>query len=632
MLNKKLKKMKKIFTILIAFILCGSIIKAQVNLQNGLIANYPFNGNANDISGNAFNGNIYGASPTSDRFGNANGALSFNGIDNYITANINVYQQITFAFWYNSANIQNLYSDFIGYRNSYIQLIQSPSTIYARLQKPTDPSYEIRPNFTPSFGNWHHIVVFFDYSSNLIKLTIDDVLKYTSIAVGSGGYDPLWDNGAIIIGAHQGDLNPFTLFNGKLDNFHIYNRELNDLEISALYSEQDFEISTLNQTPKVGRIIEIPVNTNALTISDNVISYQFDYNYNNTKLEYIGNSLVGTWAENGSLQVNSVSAGKLSIAWARQIPMTGTGTGAIIKLQFKSIDAGIATPSITNAKFNETNITNITNGTITATYLYGDVTANDEITAYDAAIALQYSIGISPIGFPTPWENWRIEVADVDNDNIITANDASLILQYTVGIINVFPAGKKSGTKDNANVTITNENGFLVFRSSGDLFGLNVFVNENKQYLGTPEILNSNMISATNITTTNYAIGTATAYAPTNGDIFMKIPYTAGQNVSVTFDMIVNSTNLQVTVSLVTGIVQINDNAILVYPNPANNYLFVNGLNENTKISIYDLNGKLVFNKQSTNNQINISSFQSGVYTMKIETVKGIITKKFVKQ
>jgi hypothetical protein len=34
------------------------LASAQVNLLNGLVANYPFNGNSNDISGNNFNGVI----------------------------------------------------------------------------------------------------------------------------------------------------------------------------------------------------------------------------------------------------------------------------------------------------------------------------------------------------------------------------------------------------------------------------------------------------------------------------------------------------------------------------------------------------------------------------------------------
>jgi len=51
---------------------------------DGLDAWYSFNGNANDESANGNNGILYGATLTSDRFGNPNGAYSFNGLGNYI--------------------------------------------------------------------------------------------------------------------------------------------------------------------------------------------------------------------------------------------------------------------------------------------------------------------------------------------------------------------------------------------------------------------------------------------------------------------------------------------------------------------------------------------------------------------
>jgi len=52
-----------------------SSVFAQINLDSGLVAHYPFNGNANDESGN-------GATLTTDRFGNANKAYSFDGVKN----------------------------------------------------------------------------------------------------------------------------------------------------------------------------------------------------------------------------------------------------------------------------------------------------------------------------------------------------------------------------------------------------------------------------------------------------------------------------------------------------------------------------------------------------------------------
>jgi hypothetical protein len=51
---------------------------------NGLVGWWPFNGNANDESGNGNNGTVNGATLTTDRFGNANSAYDFDGVSNYI--------------------------------------------------------------------------------------------------------------------------------------------------------------------------------------------------------------------------------------------------------------------------------------------------------------------------------------------------------------------------------------------------------------------------------------------------------------------------------------------------------------------------------------------------------------------
>ena len=70
------------------FVPANSISNSPAFLTNGLIAYYPFNGNANDASGNGNNGTVYGATLTADRFGNPNSAYYFNGTNNYITAAI----------------------------------------------------------------------------------------------------------------------------------------------------------------------------------------------------------------------------------------------------------------------------------------------------------------------------------------------------------------------------------------------------------------------------------------------------------------------------------------------------------------------------------------------------------------
>jgi len=64
----------------------SSEVKATPNLiADNLVAYYPFSGNANDESGNGNNGTENGGvTLTTDRFGNANTAYSFDGVDDWI--------------------------------------------------------------------------------------------------------------------------------------------------------------------------------------------------------------------------------------------------------------------------------------------------------------------------------------------------------------------------------------------------------------------------------------------------------------------------------------------------------------------------------------------------------------------
>jgi hypothetical protein len=82
----------------------------------------------------------------------------------------------------------------------------------------------------------------------------------------------------------------------------------------------------------------------------------------------------------------------------------------------------------------------------------------------------------------------------------------------------------------------------------------------------------------------------------------------------------------------VNGLTEPGTSSVSIYPNPVSNTLFLNGLSGNEKISISDMTGKWLLIRRNTNNQIDVSSFQNGAYTIRIENSKGIITRKFVKQ
>ena len=74
-----------------------------------------------------------------------------------------------------------------------------------------------------------------------------------------------------------------------------------------------------------------------------------------------------------------------------------------------------------------------------------------------------------------------------------------------------------------------------------------------------------------------------------------------------------------------------NENILLLYPNPASNELRINTDKPVRSISVSDINGKAVKINRS-NNTIDVSNLSSGLYFIQVETEKGILREKFVKE
>jgi Family of unknown function (DUF5689)/Secretion system C-terminal sorting domain len=75
----------------------------------------------------------------------------------------------------------------------------------------------------------------------------------------------------------------------------------------------------------------------------------------------------------------------------------------------------------------------------------------------------------------------------------------------------------------------------------------------------------------------------------------------------------------------------INKNApIKVYPNPANNTIFVKNINAFKSINIYNSQGVLI--KKSLINEVDISAISSGIYLLEVENTEGVLNRvRFVK-
>ncbi|MDR0547122.1 MAG: T9SS type A sorting domain-containing protein [Dysgonamonadaceae bacterium] len=81
-----------------------------------------------------------------------------------------------------------------------------------------------------------------------------------------------------------------------------------------------------------------------------------------------------------------------------------------------------------------------------------------------------------------------------------------------------------------------------------------------------------------------------------------------------------------------TGIKTISndDNKYQIYPNPAKNEIFVNGLNQ-YEIAVYDVSGKIEILQQVDNNSVNISNLSNGIYFARITGNNKTIVCKFIK-
>ncbi|MCD4722047.1 MAG: PKD domain-containing protein [Desulfobacula sp.] len=225
----------------------------EVNLNDGLVAHYPFNGNADDESGNGNDGTVNGGvSLTIDRFGNPESAYSFDGIDDYVAANsgnINTGDSYTLSFWMNfNWQPHRIWGPSFGHNktscdnNGYCFLINTNDEDYGFLEGLVQSGPKCNPEASNRFdigylqGQWVHVVALCDTDGMLIKTYINTVLKSEKSYIEH----PIMENNNLLLGQYGGIIEHAernSYFKGSLDDIRIYNRVLSQTEISTLYNE-----------------------------------------------------------------------------------------------------------------------------------------------------------------------------------------------------------------------------------------------------------------------------------------------------------------------------------------------------------------------------------------------------------
>jgi hypothetical protein len=282
---------KLIFSII--FVLITSLSHAQC-----LVAQYNLNGNANDVSGNGNHGTINGCIANTDRFGNVNGSLHFDGINDFITvpasASLNLSSTMTFTTWFISHDPFVAGQTLIGrQRNSIDRGINlSFDNLSGKIELEDLTNYE---SATSSFGGyhmgkWHMLTATHDGTDT--KIYIDGVLKTTEPGpISLPNITEPFEFGRE--GSFLGNY-----LHGDLDDIKIYNCALSAADIDSIFIAESpyepcgFVVSAITLPPTCHDGNDGSIN---LSVSGSQPPYAFYWN-NGQNTEDLSNLIPGNYS------------------------------------------------------------------------------------------------------------------------------------------------------------------------------------------------------------------------------------------------------------------------------------------------------------------------------------------------
>jgi hypothetical protein len=308
--------MKKVLFTSFALGLCLTAnLMAQPNYvpTNGLVGWWPFNGNANDESGNGNNGTVNGATLTADRFGNIGNAFNFDGVNDYVEVpdnlSVNLIGDLTMSAWVNTQgdNGQN-YQTIISKRETYwtweynMILSYHNGVIHENkmlTSRALGQGNQEQAWSTVSYSalNWEFWTVI--YSSGQVKLYKNGILDQTQ----SFTLIPNQQNCPLLFGKNTLVDNSEQFF-GEIDDIGIWNRALTEQEIANLYNG----CSNTSITSQPAGTTANPNTTAQFSIgASNVTAYQWQTDLG-VGFQNLNNAGQYSGATNATLTISNVTA------------------------------------------------------------------------------------------------------------------------------------------------------------------------------------------------------------------------------------------------------------------------------------------------------------------------------------
>ncbi len=217
--------MKKIITLLLLMLINLAFTQVPNYVPtNNLKGWWPFNGNANDVSGNGNNGTPNGTSLTADRNGITNSAYNFDGVNDKIgLGNFFNYTTFSISLWVKPGN-QNGHAVIIDNNHS-----GSSNWVFQTISNFSNNGYNFQNSneVLLSTSNWNHVIL--SYSSGFVRVYLNsNLVSETQMSLNYNSSPSLF------LGYWQVDNARF--WKGDMDDIGVWNRALTQTEITALYT------------------------------------------------------------------------------------------------------------------------------------------------------------------------------------------------------------------------------------------------------------------------------------------------------------------------------------------------------------------------------------------------------------
>lgn len=211
-------------------------VASFAGINDGLVAFYPFEGNADDQSGNGNHCVVNGPVLAEGIYGPLDGSYVFDGIDDYLDcgngATLNPADAISIAAWIKPANLSEA-SRIIskwGIDSGY-ELVLVTGEIWVVLDQTIRCSFDL----SGWENRWVHLAYSWDGSTSV-------VLFVNGQPASTGWFQgPLHTSPNNLLIGEMANFAPNANFTGAIDEVRIYDRGISEEEVTVLYSWMFFD-------------------------------------------------------------------------------------------------------------------------------------------------------------------------------------------------------------------------------------------------------------------------------------------------------------------------------------------------------------------------------------------------------